>query len=149
MKIGTVIPYLKKIQKMYEPRDTLLDFCWHQHFSPVISKFCYIKKYIVFLCIISNSFNFFWVFKDCLINMVAILMMSAKMASLGLVKIKVLWTKVYDVIIYFHEISNKILSHDPNYIVDMVMWPKFGNSSISVRELIRSFFWGVVLVQVQ
>ena len=27
MKLGTVIPYLKKIQKMYESRDTLPDFC--------------------------------------------------------------------------------------------------------------------------
>ena len=27
MKLGTVIPYQKKIQKIYESRDTLLDFC--------------------------------------------------------------------------------------------------------------------------
>ena len=27
MKLGTVIPYLKKIQKIYESRDTLLEFC--------------------------------------------------------------------------------------------------------------------------
>ena len=27
-----VIPYLKKIQKLYESRDTPLEFCWHQHF---------------------------------------------------------------------------------------------------------------------
>ena len=27
MKLGTVIPYLKKIQKLYESRDTLLKFC--------------------------------------------------------------------------------------------------------------------------
>ena len=26
MKLGIVIPYLKKIQKTYESRDTLLDF---------------------------------------------------------------------------------------------------------------------------
>ena len=32
MKLGTVIPYLKKIQKLYKSSDTLLDFCWHQHF---------------------------------------------------------------------------------------------------------------------
>ena len=29
-----VIPYLNKIQKIYESRDSLLEFCWHQHFSP-------------------------------------------------------------------------------------------------------------------
>ena len=27
MKLGTVIPYLKKIQKIYESRDTSPDFC--------------------------------------------------------------------------------------------------------------------------
>ena len=27
MKCGAVIPYLKKIQKIYESRDTLLEFC--------------------------------------------------------------------------------------------------------------------------
>ena len=32
MKFGTVIPCLKKIQKIYESRDTHPEFCWHQHF---------------------------------------------------------------------------------------------------------------------
>ena len=27
MKLGTVTPYLKKIQKIYEPRDTPPEFC--------------------------------------------------------------------------------------------------------------------------
>ena len=27
MKLGTVIPYIKKIQKIYKSRDTLLEFC--------------------------------------------------------------------------------------------------------------------------
>ena len=27
MKLGTVIPYLKKVQKIYEPRDPPLEFC--------------------------------------------------------------------------------------------------------------------------
>ena len=45
VKLGTVIPYLRKIQKLYKSRDTSLEFCWHQHFSPETSKFCYIKKY--------------------------------------------------------------------------------------------------------
>ena len=27
IKLGTVIPYLKKIQKLYESRDTSLEFC--------------------------------------------------------------------------------------------------------------------------
>ena len=32
MKLGTVIPYLKKVYKIYESRDTPLELCWHQHF---------------------------------------------------------------------------------------------------------------------
>ena len=32
MKLGTVIPYPKEIQKIYESRDTPLVFCCHQHF---------------------------------------------------------------------------------------------------------------------
>ena len=68
--------------------------------------------------------------------MVTILMMSAKMSTLGLLKIKVFWNKVYDVIISDHKATNKSLLRDWNYIVDMVMWPKFGNSSIFIREVI-------------
>ena len=68
--------------------------------------------------------------------MVTILMIPAKMANPGLPKIKVLWNKGYDVIIPAHDVTNKILSCDSNYFVDAVMWPKFGNSSISVREVI-------------
>ena len=32
IKLGTVIPYPKRIQKMYESRDTPLEICWYQHF---------------------------------------------------------------------------------------------------------------------
>ena len=84
--------------------------------------------------------------------------MSAKMATPGLLKIKVFWNKGYDVIISVNDVTNKILSRDSNYIVDVFMWPKFGNSSISMREVITSILygfdknkqliWGVVLVQV-
>ena len=59
--------------------------------------------------------------------MVTILMMSAKMATLGLLKIRVFWNKGYDVIISTHDVTNKFLSHDSNYIIDVVMWPKFDN----------------------
>ena len=59
--------------------------------------------------------------------MVTILMMSTEMAMLGLLKIKLFWNKGYDVISSVHDVINKILSRDSNYIVDLVMWPKFGN----------------------
>ena len=32
MKLGTVILYLKKFQKLYKSSDTPFEFCWHQHF---------------------------------------------------------------------------------------------------------------------
>ena len=48
-------------------------------------------------------------------------MTSAKMATPGLLKIKVFWNKSYDVIVSVHDVTNKILSRDLNYIVDMVM----------------------------
>ena len=65
-----------------------------------------------------------------------VLMMSGKLATLDLLKIRVFWNKGYDVIISVHDVTNKILSRDWNYIVDVVMWPKFDNSSISMREVI-------------
>ena len=42
-------------------------------------------------------------------NMVAIL---TKLATLGLLKIKLLRNKVHDVIVSVHGVNNKILSHD-------------------------------------
>ena len=62
------------------------------------------------------------------------------MASLGLLKIKVFWNKGYDVIISVHDVKRKISSRDSKYIVHGVMWPKFGNSSISMGEVINLNF---------
>ena len=68
--------------------------------------------------------------------MVKILMMSAKLATAGFFEIKIFWNKGYDVIIPNYGVTNKILSRESNYVADMVMWPKLGNSSISMREVI-------------
>ena len=46
--------------------------------------------------------------------------MSAKMAGPGFLKIKVFWNKSYDVIISVYDVTNKILSRDSNYIADVV-----------------------------
>ena len=62
-------------------------------------------------------------------------MMPAKLATLGLLKLKVTWNKGDDVIIFVHDVTNKILSRYSNYIVDVVIWPKFGNSSILWQKL--------------
>ena len=45
----------------------------------------------------------------------------AKLASLGLLKIKVFRNKSYDVMISVHGVTNEILSRDSNYIVDVAM----------------------------
>ena len=63
-------------------------------------------------------------------------MMSAKMAILGRLKIKVFQNKSYHVRISVHDVTKKFLSRDSNYIIDVVMWPDFGNSNISMREVI-------------
>ena len=47
-------------------------------------------------------------------------MMSAKMATPDILKIKVFWNKGYDVIMSDHDVTNKILSHDSNCFVDGV-----------------------------
>ena len=64
--------------------------------------------------------------------------MSAKIATPDLLKITVFWNKGYDVIISVDDVTNKILSRDSNYIVDLFMWPKFGNCSISMREVMTT-----------
>ena len=53
--------------------------------------------------------------------MVAILTMAAKLVTLGLLKIKVTGNKVYDVIIFVHDVTNKILLRYSNYIVNVVI----------------------------
>ena len=74
--------------------------------------------------------------KIVLINMVKCLMISAKLATLCLPKLKVFCNKGYDAIISVCNVTNKILPRDSNYIVDVVMWPKFANFSISMRAVI-------------
>ena len=55
-------------------------------------------------------------------------MMSAKMATLGLLEINIFWNKGYKVKISVHDVTNKILLRNSNYIRDMVTWPKFANT---------------------
>ena len=107
MKLGTVIPYLKKIQNIYKSRDTTLELFWHQHF---FTRNCHIKKYRYrlhfdkqFLILLS----FLESLKIVLINVIKILMMSAKLVTTGILKVKVFWNKSYDVITSFHDVTNK------------------------------------------
>ena len=113
-------------------------------FSPEISKFFYIKK-----CRYKLHFglqvlilqNFFKPLRIVSIDMVTILMMSLKMATLGFLKMKVFWKKVYEVIVFIHDVTKKFLSCASSYMVHEDMWPKFGNSSISMREVIYPQFY--------
>ena len=82
-------------------------------------------------------------------------MMSAKITTPGLLKIRVFWNNGYDVIVSVHDVAKKVLSRDWNYIINVVlMWPRFGNCTISMRKVIATsilekfdqknrFFWGV------
>ena len=72
--------------------------------------------------------------------MVAILSMSAKSVILGLPKIIVFWNKKYDVLTSVFNEAKQSLSYDSNFIVDVVMWPKFVNSRISIGEIIYLTF---------
>ena len=49
------------------------------------------------LIVISNFLSFFETLKICFIIVIAILMMSPKMTTLSLLKIKVFWNKGFDV----------------------------------------------------
>lgn len=91
LKLGKIIPCLKKVQKIAIT-------------SPLAYAF-------IFLCFIESL-------KIILINMIAILVMSANGDSRFL-KIKVFRNKGCDVLTSVFDISNKILSSDSNYIVDV------------------------------
>ena len=92
LKLCTIIPYLQKIQKIYESRNATLESCWHHQFSSKISKPCYIKKQryrlhfdTEFLILLTFPESL----KIVLINMVTISMTLAKTATPSLLKVKV------------------------------------------------------------
>ena len=81
-----------------------------------------------------NSFDFYCIFnKVVLIKMIATLM-SAKLATPGIAEIKIFWNAGYGVIKNVDDITKK-LSRDAKYIADLLMWLRFGNSSVSKREV--------------
>ena len=85
------------------------------NFLTEISKFYYIKKYMYrfhFDTKFPILLTFLESLKIVLIKKVRILMMSAKMATPVVLKIKVFWKKGYEVIINVYDVTNKILSRD-------------------------------------
>ena len=140
-----VIPYLKKTQKYMNNVTYILSSANISIFSPEISKFCFIPKYRYRLHFDNWLFLILLAFSEAiwidLKIMGTILTMSTKIATLGLLKIKVFWNKCHYVIIFVYDFNNKILPRDSNYIVDLVMWSKLGNSSISMRQVMIPQFY--------
>ena len=62
------------------------------------------KAYFLILLIFLESLKFI------LIHMVTIVMMSAELVTLDLLKIKIFSNKFYDVIMFVHDVTNIILS---------------------------------------
>ena len=84
--------------------------------------------------------------------MVTILMMPAKLASPGLLTIKIFQNKGYDVIIPDYDVTNKILSRTSNYIVDVVMWQSlitiaFLWEKLSWRQFYKDLTWKTVFLR--
>ena len=85
---------------------------------------------VTFWYIISNSFNFF--FQSLKIVLINMLMMSAKMGTLGLLKINAWWNKGYDVIIFFP------YHHKQNFINWVKLCCRFGH--VTKVCLLQHFF---------
>ena len=137
IKLKTITSYLKEGPKKYKSRNTPLDFSWHHHFIIKNQQLLFYQETqikIAFEYIIYNSFKSFCIFNGFFANMGAILMMSTKVTTLGVLKMKILWKKIYDVLISVYDVTSKILSRGSNAIVDVVMWPKFANFIISKRK---------------
>ena len=60
----------------------------------------------------------------------------AKFATPGRLKVKIFQNKSHDAIILYSDVTSKTLSCDSNCVVNVFMWPNFGNSSISVTKVI-------------
>ena len=93
-KLSTVIPYLKKIHKILKSRDTPLEFYWFFHRKSVTFS---ISRNTCIDCILMHKFwvffNFFESSKVVSLYIVEFLMMSPKLATLGLFEIKLFLKK--------------------------------------------------------
>ena len=157
MKLGTGISYLNKSKKYMNHVTHPLGSADISIFSPKITKFCYIKKYryrlhfdaqfLIFLTFIESL-------KIVLINVVTILMMSAKMATPAFRKIKVFWKTFYDIIIstrtsptkYYSviQIILKMWSCDQSLVTLAFLWEKLSQPQV-YKDLTRktAFFEGL------
>ena len=100
--LDTFIPYLYKIQKIYKSCDTPYSSASISIFSSKISKCWYIKKYkyrLFFDTQFLILLTFLKSFRITLIKIVINLVKLAKVVTLGLLKIEIVWNKEYGVII--------------------------------------------------
>ena len=82
MKFGTVIAYLKKMQKINKSRDTPLEFYFfHRKSGTFVIPINTDIDCIIMHNFYCNSFNLYESLKVVLINMVVTLMMPAKLAT--------------------------------------------------------------------
>ena len=98
MKLGTVIPYLQKIEKIYKSSDTHPELYWHQHFFTGNQQILLHEEYryrLHFDTWFLVLLTFLESLKIFLINMVVILITSAKIATPGLLEITVFWNTVH------------------------------------------------------
>ena len=77
-------------------------------------------------------------------------MASAKLATLGFLKIHVFWNKGYGFIISVYEITSKILPGDQSLVTLAFKWEKLSLPQF-YKDLIKkiNFFWWLLLFQVQ
>ena len=66
-------------------------------------------------------FTFIESTKVALVNMISIFTMSTKLATQSLVKIKWFGNEGYEIIIFVFDVTNKILSHESNVVVLVVI----------------------------
>ena len=151
MKLGTVIPYIKKIQKYINHVTHPLSSDDISIFSKEISNFS-----------ISRNTDADWLHFDSQFLILLTLFCFnkhgyyfdnfSKNGYSSFFEIKVFWNKSYDVIIFPHGFTNKILSRDSNYIVDVVKhFYERSYHDLNFKRISpeKPLLWRVVLVQVQ
>ena len=84
---------------------------------------------------ISVSFHNFVSLRFLLIDEISTLMISAKLATLSLLKIQVFWSKGYGVIISVHDITKNY--HVTQIILQMLPWFSFNNLSLTISMVLK------------
>ena len=115
----------RRSEKIHKSGVTLLEFCWHQHFSPVA--IFVISRNKDENCILIHSLWLFWLLINFFNQHDCILMMAAKLATSDL-EIKPFLNKGSGVKISVYDVTNKVLLSDSNNIIDLLSWLKFGKA---------------------